>query len=131
MRAGANAAEGRLGLMLSELRLPTIKRMAGDLCAQSDREGWPGQRLLEAVLEHEIAERETRRIDRHRAESQLSPDKRLSSFDFAAVPSVSPTMPRMTAARSQFRPARKSRSSRPTSHFQRCWRACRGSSVRE
>jgi DNA replication protein DnaC len=75
--------------MLSELRLPTIKRLAGDLCAQSDREGWPGRRLLEAVLEHEVAEREVRRIDRHRAESQLSPDKRLSSFDFAAVPSVS------------------------------------------
>ena len=89
MSATTNAVDGRLGLMLSELRLPTIKRLAGDLCAQSDREGWPGRRLLEAVLEHEVAERETRRIDRHRAESQLSPDKRLSSFDFAAVPSVS------------------------------------------
>jgi len=80
---------GRLGMMLSDLRLPTIKRLAGDLCAQSDREGWPGQRLLEALLEHELTERETRRIDRHRVESALSPDKRLSSFDFAAVPSVS------------------------------------------
>ena len=89
MSAATNAVDGRLGLMLSELRLPTIKRLAGDLCAQSDREGWPGRRLLEAVLEHEVAEREIRRIDRHRAESQLSPDKRLSSFDFAAVPSVS------------------------------------------
>ena len=89
MSAATTTADGRLGLMLSELRLPTIKRIAGDLCAQSDREGWPGRRLLEAVLEHEVAERETRRIDRHRAESQLSPDKRLSSFDFAAVPSVS------------------------------------------
>jgi DNA replication protein DnaC len=89
MSAATNAADGRLAVMLSELRLPTVKRIAGDLCAQSDREGWPGHRLLEAVLEHEVAERETRRIDRHRAESQLSPDKRLSSFDFAAVPSVS------------------------------------------
>lgn len=89
MSAATNEVDGRLALMLSELRLPTIKRLAGDLCAQSDREGWPGRRLLEAVLEHEVAERETRRIDRHRAESQLSPDKRLSSFDFAAVPSVS------------------------------------------
>jgi DNA replication protein DnaC len=79
----------RLGLMLTDLRLPTIKRLAGDLCAQSDNEGWPGHRLLEALLEHEINEREARRIDRHRAESGLSPDKRLSSFDFAAVPSVS------------------------------------------
>lgn len=83
------AATGRLGVMLGELRLPTIKRLAEDLCAQSDREGWRAHRLLEALLEHELAERETRRLDRHRAESGLSPDKRLSNFDFAAVPSVS------------------------------------------
>lgn len=76
-------------MMLVDLRLPTIKRLAADLCAQSDREGWPGHRLLEALLEHELAERERRRLDRHRAESGLSPDKRLSSFDFAAVPGVS------------------------------------------
>jgi DNA replication protein DnaC len=83
------ATSARLGVMLTDLRLPTIKRLAGDLCAQSDTQGWPAQRLLEALLEHEINEREARRIDRHRAESALSPDKRLSSFDFAAVPSVS------------------------------------------
>jgi IstB-like ATP binding protein len=88
--SGASIADGgRLGLMLTELRLPTIKRLASDLCAQSDREGWPGHRLLESLLEHEIAEREARRTERHRAESSLSPDKRLSSFDFNAVPCVS------------------------------------------
>jgi DNA replication protein DnaC len=87
--AAANAVHARLELMLAELRLPTVRRLAGDLCAQSDREGWPGLRLLEALLEHEMNERESRRIERHRAESGLSPDKRLSSFDFAAVPSVS------------------------------------------
>ena len=87
---GAVAVAGaRLGLMLTELRLPTVKRLAADLCAQSDSEGWPGNRLLEALMEHEMSEREARRIDRHRAESALSADKRLSSFDFAAVPSVS------------------------------------------
>lgn len=79
----------RLGMMLTDLRLPTIKRLAGDLCAQSDIEGWPAHRLLEALLEHEINEREARRIDRHRNESGLSPGKRLSSFDFSVVPSVS------------------------------------------
>lgn len=79
----------RLGMMLTDLRLPTIKRLAGDLCAQSDLEGWSAHRLLEALLEHEINEREARRIDRHRNESGLSPGKRLSSFDFSAVPSVS------------------------------------------
>ena len=76
--------------MLTELRLPTIKRLGPSLCAQSDREGWPASRLLEALLEHEMAERETRRIERaSRRVGCLSPDKRLSSFDFAAVPSVS------------------------------------------
>lgn len=89
MSGAAVAGAGRLGMMLGELRLPTIKRLAEDLCAQSDREGWRAHRLLEALLEHELAERETRRLDRHRAESGLSPDKRLSNFDFAAVPSVS------------------------------------------
>ena len=34
-------------------------------------------------------EREVRRIERHRTESALSPDKRLSAFEFAAVPCVS------------------------------------------
>lgn len=76
----------RLALMLTELRVPTIKRVAGDLCQQSDKEGWPGQRLLEALVEHELAERETRRIDRHRAEANLSPDKRLiDCFDGQVV----------------------------------------------
>ena len=89
MSGAAGVAAGRLGIMLGELRLPTIKRLAEDLCAQSDREGWRAHRLLEALLEHELAERETRRLDRHRTESGLSPDKRLSNFDFTAVPSVS------------------------------------------
>jgi DNA replication protein DnaC len=82
-------ADGRLGLMLAELRLPTIKRLAGDLCDQSDREGWPARQLLERLFEQEMAEREVRRFERHRAASGLSPDKRLSSFDFSAVPTIS------------------------------------------
>lgn len=83
------ATQGRLALMLTELRLPTIKQLANDLCAQADREGWPGHRLLEALLEHEMAQREVRRIARHRNDSALPPEKVLSAFDFAAVPSVS------------------------------------------
>jgi len=75
--------------MLTELRLPTIKQLAAELCVQADREGWPGTQLLEALFEHEIAQREVRRIARQRADSQLPLEKLLSSFDFAAVPSVS------------------------------------------
>ncbi|UUZ66112.1 hypothetical protein LP417_23955 [Polaromonas sp. P1-6] len=43
--------DARLGLILTELRLPSIKRLALDLCAQSDREGRPGNRLLAALNE--------------------------------------------------------------------------------
>lgn len=89
MSAAKINADGRLGLMLTELRLPTMKRVAAELCDQSDREGWPARQLLERILEQEMNEREVRRFERHRAASGLSPDKRLSSFDFSAVPAVS------------------------------------------
>lgn len=46
-------------------------------------------RLLSVLFEHEMAERETRRLARHRAEPDLPPDKSIDSFDFDAVPSVS------------------------------------------
>ena len=82
-------SDGRLGIMLNELRLPTIKRCAADACDQSDREAWPARRLLEYLFENEMNERETRRFERRRLESGLSSDKRLASFDFAAVPTVS------------------------------------------
>jgi DNA replication protein DnaC len=48
-----------------------------------------GPGVVEALFEREMTERQTRCIDRHRAESSLGPDKRLSSFDFTTVPSMS------------------------------------------
>jgi DNA replication protein DnaC len=81
---------GQLGLILTELRLPTIKRLAAEVCDQSDRESWPARHLLERLFEYEMAEREVRRLERHRAQSCLNPDKRLSSFDFSVVPTISP-----------------------------------------
>ena len=79
----------RLPLILNELRLPTVKRLWAALAEQSNKEGWLAERFLAAVMEHELAERETRRLERHRLESQLLPGKLLSNFDFAAVPTVS------------------------------------------
>ena len=49
--------------MRTDLRLPNIQPLGGDLCAPSDGEGWPAHRLLQALLEHVINECETRRID--------------------------------------------------------------------
>jgi len=84
-----NAVAARLPLILNELRLPTVKRLWAALAEQSNKEGWPAERFLAIVMEHELAERETRRLERHRLESQLLPGKLLSTFDFTAVPTVS------------------------------------------
>lgn len=89
MMTSATADHARLPLMLNELRLPTIKRLWADMAEQANREGWPAQRFLGALLEHELAERETRRLARARVDSKLPPGKGLAEFDFAAVPKVS------------------------------------------
>jgi DNA replication protein DnaC len=85
----STADAARVPIMLTELRLPTIKRLWSELAVQSNREGWPAERFLGALLEQEMNERETRRLARARADSHLPPDKSLSSFDFDAVPTVS------------------------------------------
>jgi DNA replication protein DnaC len=54
-----------------------------------DVKNCPAQRFLGALLEHEMTERETRRLARACIDSQLPPGKSLSEFDFAAVPTVS------------------------------------------
>jgi len=78
-----------LPMMLTELRLPTIRAQWENVAQAANREGWPAERFLSTVLQMEMAEREIRRIERHRNESQLPPGKLYSNFDFAAVPSVS------------------------------------------
>src|SRR3984893_14662055 len=84
-----SAEAARLPLMLTELRLPTIKRLWEALAEQSNREGWTAERFLSVLLDHEMGERETRRLVRMRAESQVPPGKTLETFEFAAVPTVS------------------------------------------
>ena len=79
----------RNALMLNELRLPTIGRLWSEFAQRSDKEAWPAARFLGGLLEHELAERAKRRIDRHRAESQLDTTKTLASFEFSEVPMLS------------------------------------------
>ena len=79
----------RNALMLNELRLPTIGRLWTEFAQRSDKEGWPAGRFLGGLLEHELAERAKRRIERHRTESQLDATKTLASFEFAEVPMLS------------------------------------------
>ena len=79
----------RLTLLLNELRLPAIKHLWPQFTERSDTEGWPASRLLMALAEHEVAERDRRRIERHLGEARLLPEKTLDNFDFAAVPMIS------------------------------------------
>ena len=79
----------KLTLMLNELRLPTIKQLWPTFADRSDKEGWPAARFLSAIIEHEIAERGRRRMERHLAEAKLLPGKTLDTFDFDAVPMIS------------------------------------------
>lgn len=80
---------GRLTLLLTELRLPATKAMWPQIAEQSDKEGWPAARFLAALAEHELAERDRRRIERHLAEARLLPGKTLETFEFEALPMIS------------------------------------------
>ena len=73
----------QLPMLLGTLRLPTIARLWPDFCSRADKEGWPASRLLAALAELELAEREQRRIQRHLTEARLPPGKTLDAFDFS------------------------------------------------
>jgi hypothetical protein len=79
----------RLSLLLNDLRLPAVKQIWPTFAKRSDKEGWPAARLLMALAEHEIAESDRRRIERHLRDAKLLPGKTLENFDFDAVPMVS------------------------------------------
>src|SRR5271155_3635002 len=79
----------RLTLLLNELRLPAIKHLWQQFAERSDKEGWPAARFLMELAEHEVAERDRRRIERHLGEAKLPAEKTLDNFDFAAVPMIS------------------------------------------
>jgi DNA replication protein DnaC len=98
MKAAAAVDAARLGIMLNELRLPTIKTLWSQFAEQADKEGWPAARFLAAIAEHELAERDRRRIERHLAEARLPPGKSLDTFDFDAVPTISKAQVQAVAA---------------------------------
>ena len=79
----------RRTLMLNDLRLPAIEQDWAASAARADKESWHAARLLASLAEHEIAERDRRRLARHLAEAQLLPSKTLDSLDFSVVPMIS------------------------------------------
>jgi DNA replication protein DnaC len=88
-RKRPNVDAARLALMLTELRLPTMKAIWPQFTEQADKEGWPAAHTLAALIEQELADRARRRIERHLTEAQLPPGKTLENFDFDVVPMIS------------------------------------------
>jgi DNA replication protein DnaC len=78
-----------LAQALNDLRLPAIKHDWPTFAGRSDKEGWPAARFLAALAEHEIAQRDRRRIERHLADARLLPGKTLDTFDFNTAPMLS------------------------------------------
>ena len=89
MTTSSTVDAAKLSLALNELRLPAIKAVWAQFAHQADKEGWPAARFLAAITEHELAERDRRRIERHLAEARLLPGKTLDTFEFDAVPMIS------------------------------------------
>ncbi|KQV27477.1 AAA family ATPase [Rhizobium sp. Root1203] len=89
MKNSSSVDAARLSLLLNELRLPAIKVLWPQFAEQADKEGWPAARFLSAIAEHELSERDRRRIERHLAEARLPPGKTIDSFDFDTVPMIS------------------------------------------
>jgi DNA replication protein DnaC len=89
MKATQAVDIARVTLLLNELRLPAIKLLWVDFADRADKEGWPAARFLATIIEHEIAQRGRRRIERHLAEARLPSGKTLNTFDFEAVPMIS------------------------------------------
>lgn len=77
-----------LPTLLNTLHLPSIGRNWMQITETADREGWPAAKTLATLVEIEVADRASRRIQRHRAESGLPAGKTFACFDFTAAPGV-------------------------------------------
>lgn len=74
-----------LPVLLKALRLPAMARDWPRLNERAEAAGWSAPQFLAALCEHELAERDSRRIARHAQQSQLPPGKSLASFDFKLI----------------------------------------------
>lgn len=81
-------ARAAIPALLRELHLPTMHRLWGDLADQAGGEAWSHARFLQALTEHEVNERDQRRIIARLKTSRLPYGKTLSSFDLTCIPNL-------------------------------------------
>lgn len=78
--------EESLGLMLRQLRLPSIARGYQELASVAEREGWSFGRYLRGLCEVEVNGRSERRVERLLKQSGLPPDKTRATLEDKYVP---------------------------------------------
>ena len=83
-----NKERAILPLLLVQLRLPAMKRQWEEVAAEAGAKGWSGPRYLATLCEHEIAERDRRRLSKRMSEAQLPKAKGLENYDFSVVKGV-------------------------------------------
>lgn len=84
-------AKSKIPLMVKELFLPTFGKLWEDYSEQADNQGWGSARFLAVLCEQELDGRNSRRLQRHLKESELSKGKTLSSFNFGHLPMLNKT----------------------------------------
>jgi len=75
-----------LGLLLRELKLPTVARTAEEIATKAEREGWTFGQYLRHLATLEVEERKRKRLERFLHESDLPAEKTLATLDRALLP---------------------------------------------
>ena len=77
-----------LPLLLSQLRLPTMKRQWEEAAQEAGSKGWSHPQYLATLCEAEVFERDRRRLSNRMSEAQLPKGKGLETYDFSIVRGV-------------------------------------------
>ncbi len=77
-----------LPLLLTQLRLPTMKRLWEGLASEAEVKGWSGPTYLSSLCEREVADRDHRRLARHMMEAQLPKGKTVENYDFNNIAGI-------------------------------------------
>lgn len=78
--------EARISLMLEELRLPSMRRSYRKLARQIVESGSDPLTYLQALLDEEVSDRRSRRVQRRLKEARFPQTKLLSDLDGDALP---------------------------------------------
>jgi len=81
-----SADAASLAMHLRALKLPSFGLYHEEIAETAEREGWSFVQYLHHLAEIEVADRETRKIERLRKRSGLPPEKTLATLDVARLP---------------------------------------------